>query len=44
MAEDHQKGSKKQAIGIVGAIAAIASIWWFALRPRGRGDGGAADR
>jgi hypothetical protein len=24
----------KPALGIVGAIAAIASIWWFALRPR----------
>jgi hypothetical protein len=24
----------KPAIGIIGAIAAIVSIWWFALRPR----------
>jgi len=26
--------SMKPAIGIAGAIAAIVSIWWFALRPR----------
>jgi hypothetical protein len=35
---DEQKGSKKPAIGIAGAIVAIVSIWWFALRPRGRRD------
>jgi hypothetical protein len=35
---DGHKGSKKPAIGIVGALAAIASIWWFAYRPRRRGD------
>jgi len=40
MADEH-RGSKKPAIGIVGAIAAIVSIWWFAYRPRRRGgDGG----
>jgi len=26
----------KPALGIVGAIAAIASVWWFAFRPRRR--------
>jgi hypothetical protein len=36
MADEH-KNSHKPAIGIVGALAAIASIWWFALRPRRRG-------
>jgi hypothetical protein len=28
----------KPAIGVIGAIAAIASIWWFAFRPRRRRD------
>jgi len=26
----------KPAIGVVGALAAIASVWWFAFRPRHR--------
>jgi hypothetical protein len=38
MADEH-RGSKKPAIGIAGAIAAILSIWWFAYRPRRRRDG-----
>jgi hypothetical protein len=36
---DNPRNVTKPAIGIVGALAAIASIWWFALRPRfKRGD------
>jgi hypothetical protein len=26
----------KKPLGILGAVAAIASIWWFALRPQRR--------
>jgi hypothetical protein len=38
MAED-SRSLAKPALGLIGAIAAIASIWWFALRPRRhRGD------
>ena len=35
MADEHRNVSKP-AIGILGAIAAIASVWWFAYRPRRR--------
>jgi len=35
MADEHRNVSKP-AIGILGAIAAIASVWWFAYRPRHR--------
>jgi hypothetical protein len=35
---DEGRNIAKPAIGIVGAIAAIASIWWFAFRPRRRGE------
>jgi hypothetical protein len=37
MAEEHRNVTKP-AIGILGAIAAIASVWWFAYRPRRRQD------
>jgi hypothetical protein len=37
---DESRNVTKPALGVLGAIAAIASIWWFALRPRRRrGDG-----
>jgi len=28
------RSKAKPALGVAGAIAAIVSIWWFALRPR----------
>ncbi|HEV3328610.1 MAG TPA: hypothetical protein VGZ33_04380 [Acidimicrobiales bacterium] len=31
---DEGRGIAKPALGVIGAVAAIASIWWFALRPR----------
>jgi hypothetical protein len=33
MADEHRNVTKP-AIGILSAIAAIASVWWFAYRPR----------
>jgi hypothetical protein len=36
---DDGRNVAKPALGIIGALAAIASIWWFALRPRRKGDG-----
>jgi hypothetical protein len=38
MADDDSRKLTKPALGILGAIAAIASVWWFAYRPRRRGD------
>lgn len=34
--EEHQGGTSRRApaLGVVGALVAIASIWWFAFRPR----------
>jgi hypothetical protein len=46
MAEGKSSRSAKPALGIVGAALAIASIWWFALRPRrkaGRASQGGGD-
>ncbi|HUD69172.1 MAG TPA: hypothetical protein VMQ40_02930 [Acidimicrobiales bacterium] len=37
MADEH-RNVRKPAIGILGALAAIASVWWFAYRPRRRRD------
>jgi cbb3-type cytochrome oxidase subunit 3 len=34
MAEDSKGKGVKSTIGVVGAIATIISVWWFALRPR----------
>jgi hypothetical protein len=28
----------KSSIGVLGALATIISVWWFALRPRGGKD------
>jgi hypothetical protein len=40
MADEQPKHrSKGPALGVVGALMAIASIWWFALRPRGKQGG-----
>lgn len=27
----------KSSLGVLGALATIVSVWWFALRPRRRG-------
>jgi len=35
MTDNANKGKVvKGSIGVVGAIATIISVWWFALRPR----------
>jgi len=34
MSEESSGMGKKGALGIVGAVVAIVSIFWFALRPR----------
>ena len=32
---DESKGKGvKSTLGVVGALATIVSVWWFALRPR----------
>jgi hypothetical protein len=40
---DDQRHVSKPAIGIVGALAAIASVWWFAYRPRRHKDDAPAE-
>jgi hypothetical protein len=37
------KSKAKPALGVAGAAIAIASIWWFALRPRRKREQGPAD-
>jgi hypothetical protein len=34
MAENPKGKVVKSGIGVVGALATIISVWWFALRPR----------
>ncbi len=34
MAENPKGKVVKSSIGVVGALATIVSVWWFALRPR----------
>jgi hypothetical protein len=29
-----QRRAMKSTLGVLGALATIASVWWFALRPR----------
>ncbi|NNN01195.1 MAG: hypothetical protein HKL86_05115 [Acidimicrobiaceae bacterium] len=37
---DNPKGKAvKSGVGVIGAIATIISVWWFALRPRRKRDG-----
>jgi cbb3-type cytochrome oxidase subunit 3 len=31
---ENQKGKGVKTIGVLGALASIISVWWFALRPR----------
>jgi hypothetical protein len=34
MTEDSKGKGVKSTIGVLGALATIISVWWFALRPR----------
>jgi cbb3-type cytochrome oxidase subunit 3 len=34
MAEKSKGNAVKSSIGVLGALATIVSVWWFALRPR----------
>lgn len=34
MAENPKGKVVKSSIGVLGALATIISVWWFALRPR----------
>jgi hypothetical protein len=38
MAENSKGKVVKSSIGVLGALATIISVWWFALRPRHRKD------
>jgi cbb3-type cytochrome oxidase subunit 3 len=34
MADKNKGTAMKSSIGVLGALATIISVWWFALRPR----------
>jgi hypothetical protein len=34
MGDESKAKAVKSTIGVVGALATIVSVWWFALRPR----------
>ncbi len=34
MADNNKGKVVKSSIGVLGALATIISVWWFALRPR----------
>jgi hypothetical protein len=34
MAENQKGKGAKSTIGVLGVLASIISVWWFALRPR----------
>jgi len=34
MAEESKGKPVKSTLGVVGVLATIVSVWWFALRPR----------
>ncbi|HVA52951.1 MAG TPA: hypothetical protein VNF05_05500 [Acidimicrobiales bacterium] len=34
MADKSRAKTVKSSIGVIGALATIVSVWWFALRPR----------
>ncbi|HEY5091735.1 MAG TPA: hypothetical protein VII60_00590 [Acidimicrobiales bacterium] len=36
MSESQKRKGVKSGIGVLGALATIISVWWFALRPRGK--------
>lgn len=33
---NNKKTAVKSSIGVLGALATIISVWWFALRPRSK--------
>jgi hypothetical protein len=43
MAEKSRAKTVKSSIGVLGALATIISVWWFALRPRGNRDESSAN-
>jgi hypothetical protein len=38
MSEESKGKGVKSGLGVVGALVAIVSVWWFALRPRRKHD------
>jgi cbb3-type cytochrome oxidase subunit 3 len=36
MAENSKGKGVKSSLGVMGALATIISVWWFALRPRSK--------
>jgi hypothetical protein len=38
MSEESTGKALKSGLGVVGALVAIVSVWWFALRPRRKHD------
>jgi len=34
VSESQKRKGVKSSIGVLGALASIISVWWFALRPR----------
>jgi hypothetical protein len=43
MADKSRSKSVKSSIGVLGALATIISVWWFALRPRRNKDESSPD-
>jgi hypothetical protein len=43
VAEKSRAKTVKSSIGVLGALATIISVWWFALRPRRNKDDSSAD-
>ncbi|HEY5112346.1 MAG TPA: hypothetical protein VII67_08475 [Acidimicrobiales bacterium] len=38
MSENNKGRAVKSSLGVLGALATIISVWWFALRPRSKKD------
>jgi hypothetical protein len=38
VAQKNKGKAVKSSIGVLGALATIVSVWWFALRPRRKKD------
>jgi hypothetical protein len=36
MSDEKSHGKVKGGLGLLGVVATIVSVWWFALRPRRR--------
>ncbi|MHB8378706.1 MAG: hypothetical protein ACYDB2_02160 [Acidimicrobiales bacterium] len=43
MTEKSRAKTVKSSIGVLGALATIISVWWFALRPRRNKDESSGD-